>query len=80
MIDHPAATLPARSPPRPGTRPTREMTVVFDAGQNQQANFAHLAGTGLHYIGSVPTSDCPDLLALPATDAHASSTPTGSPA
>ena len=42
------------------------MTVVFDAGQNSEANFAHLAGTGLHYIGSVPASDCPDLTALPA--------------
>jgi transposase len=44
-----------------------EMTVVFDAGQNSQDNFAHLAGTGLHWIGSVPASDCPDLTALPAT-------------
>ena len=44
-----------------------EMTVVFDAGQNSEANFAHLAGSGLHYIGSVPASDCPDLTALPAS-------------
>ena len=44
-----------------------DMTVVFDAGQNTEANFAHLAGTGLHYIGSVPASDCPDLTALPVT-------------
>ena len=43
------------------------MTVVFDAGQNSEANFAHLAGAGLHYIGSVPASDCPDLTALPAS-------------
>jgi transposase len=43
-----------------------DMTVVFDAGQNSQDNFAHLAGTNLHYIGSVPASDCPDLTALPA--------------
>jgi transposase len=43
-----------------------DMTVVFDAGQNSGDNFAHLAGTGLHYIGSVPASDCPDLTALPA--------------
>ena len=53
-----AAGLPAGDP---------EMTVVFDAGQNSEANFAHLAGTGLHYIGSVPASDCPDLTALPAS-------------
>jgi transposase len=44
-----------------------EMTVVFDAGQNSEANFGHLASTGLHYVGSVPASDCPDLLALPAS-------------
>ena len=43
-----------------------EMTVVFDAGQNSDANFALLAGTGLRYVGSVPASDCRDLLALPA--------------
>jgi transposase len=47
-----------------------EMTVVFDAGQNSEANFAVLAGTGLRYVGSVPASDCRDLLALPA-DARA---------
>ena len=47
--------------------PGTDMTVVFDAGQNSDANFADLAGTGLHYIGSVPASDCPDLLALPAS-------------
>src|SRR6266511_3111969 len=44
-----------------------EMTVVFDAGQNSQDNFAHLAATGLHYVGSVPSNDCPDLTALPAS-------------
>src|SRR5271165_3382455 len=44
-----------------------DMTVVFDAGQNSEANFAHLAGAGLRYIGSVPASDCPDLTALPAS-------------
>ena len=47
--------------------PAAGMTVVFDAGQNSEANFAHLAATGLHYIGSVPASDCPDLTALPAS-------------
>ena len=44
-----------------------DMTVVFNAGQNSEDNFAFLAGTGLHYIGSVPASDCPDLTALPAS-------------
>src|SRR6266498_3827920 len=44
-----------------------DMTVVFDAGQNSQDNFAHLAATVLRYVGSVPASDCPDLTALPAS-------------
>jgi len=44
-----------------------DMTVVFDAGQNSKDSFAHLAGSELHYIGSVPASDCPDLTALPAS-------------
>lgn len=47
-----------------------EVTVVFDAGQNSVANFAHLAATGLGFVGSVPPSDCPDLLAVPATNRH----------
>ena len=46
---------------------TADMTVVFDAGQNSEDNFAHLTRAGLHYIGSVPAVDCPDLTALPAT-------------
>jgi hypothetical protein len=50
-----------------GTAPAADMTVVFDAGQNSQDNFAYLAGTNLHYIGSVPASDCPDLTSLPAS-------------
>ncbi len=49
-----------------GTDAPVEMTVVFDAGQNSAGNFAHLAETGLRYVGSVPPSDVPDLLALPA--------------
>jgi len=43
-----------------------ELTVVFDAGQNSAANFAHLAEVGLHFVGSLPPSDHPDLLAVPA--------------
>jgi transposase len=42
-------------------------TVVFDAGQNSEANFAHLASSGLHFVGSLPPSDFPGLLALPAS-------------
>ncbi len=44
-----------------------QMTVVFDAGQNSEDNFARLAATGLRYVGSVPASDCPELTALPAS-------------
>jgi len=50
--------------------PGTDMTVVFDAGQNSDANFADLAATRLHYVGSVPASDCPDLLALLALPAR----------
>jgi transposase len=45
---------------------TADMTVAFDAGQNSEDNLAWFAQTGTHYVGSVPASDCPDLLALPA--------------
>lgn len=45
-----------------------ELTVVFDAGQNSVANFEHLIDAGLAFVGSIPPSDVPDLLALPATD------------
>lgn len=41
-------------------------TVVFDAGQNSAANFAHLAESGLHFVGSLPPSDFPDLLTVQA--------------
>ncbi|MCA1707528.1 MAG: IS1634 family transposase [Actinobacteria bacterium] len=44
-----------------------ELTVVFDAGQNSEANFTELTGQGLHYVGSVPPCDQPALLAIPRT-------------
>ena len=47
---------------------TPEITVVFDAGQNSRSNFAHLDTAGLGFVGSVPPSDCPDLLAHPARE------------
>jgi transposase len=53
-----AAGVPSAAP---------DVTVVFDAGQNSKDNFKHLAGAGLHWIGSVPASGCPDLIALPAS-------------
>jgi transposase len=68
----PTSSDPTNSEHAPASTPNvAEMTVVFDAGQNSVANFAHLAQTGLHFVGSMPPSDCSDLLARPATDRHA---------
>ena len=44
----------------------QDLTVVFDAGQNSADNFTHLADVGLHFVGSLPPSDYPELLAIPA--------------
>jgi transposase len=49
---------------------TARPTVVFDAGQNSADNFAHLTSAGLHYVGSLPPSSFPDLLAVPARRRH----------
>jgi transposase len=62
-----AIAAAAGCPPAGSRGGAADMTVVFDAGQNSGDNFACLAATGLHYVGSVPASDCPDLTALPAT-------------
>jgi transposase len=43
-------------------------TLTFDAGQNSELNFTRLDALGLHFVGSVPPSDYPGLLARPATD------------
>ena len=43
-----------------------QLTVAFDAGQNSASNFAHLVEVGLHFVGSLPPSEHPDLLAVPA--------------
>jgi transposase len=64
--DDPALTT---TTPPPRTTPP-QVTVVFDAGQNSAANLAHLDAAGLGFVGSIPPSDCPDLLARPATDRH----------
>ena len=62
-----AIAAAAGCPPAGSQDGAEDMTVVFDAGQNSEDNFAYLAGTGLHYVGSVPASDCPDLTGLPAS-------------
>src|SRR6266566_4777840 len=42
-----------------------ELTVTFDAGNDSAANQDHLAGLGLHFVGSLVVSQHPDLLAIP---------------
>ena len=39
------------------------LTLVYDAGQNSGDNYKTLGGTQLHFVGSLPPSDHPDLLA-----------------
>src|SRR5260370_21280251 len=41
-----------------GAQPAADMTVVFDAGQNSEGNFAHPAGTDVHSVRSSPPSHC----------------------
>jgi transposase len=40
------------------------LTLVFDAGQNSAANAELIGDTALHFVGSLPPSDHPDLLAV----------------
>jgi transposase len=44
------------------------LTVVYDAGQNSHDNHAMVEETGLGFVGSLPPSEHPDLLAVPRTD------------
>ena len=41
------------------------LTLVYDAGQNSADNYETLDATLLHFVGSLPPSDHPDLLAVP---------------
>lgn len=43
-----------------------ELTLVFDAGQNSADNIELFDDSPLHFVGSLPPSDHPDLLAVPA--------------
>lgn len=47
---------------------TAGLSVVFDAGQNSAANFGHLQDKNLHFVGSLPPSDHPELLAIDPGD------------
>lgn len=44
-----------------------DLTLVYDAGQDSAANQALIEGTALHFVGSLPPSDFPELLAVPAS-------------
>lgn len=41
------------------------LTLVFDAGQNSADNIALFSDAPFHFVGSLPPSDHPDLLAVP---------------
>jgi transposase len=43
-----------------------ELTLVFDAGQNSEDNIELFDDAPFHFVGSLPPSDHPDLLAVPA--------------
>jgi transposase len=43
-----------------------QLTLVYDAGQNSQDNAELIEGSPLHFVGSLPPSDHPDLLAIPS--------------
>ena len=42
-----------------------ELTLVYDAGQDSQSNQQLIEDSPLHFVGSLPPSDHPDLLAVP---------------
>lgn len=41
------------------------LTVVYDAGQNSSTNHEQVEATGIGFVGSLPPSDHPNLLAVP---------------
>jgi transposase len=43
------------------------LTVVYDAGQNSHDNHAVVEASGIGFVGSLPPSDHPDLMAIPAS-------------
>lgn len=47
--------------------PDAELTLVYDAGQDSEDNQEKVATSPLHFVGSLPPSDHPELLAVPAS-------------
>jgi len=48
------------------TAQVESLTLVYDAGQNSRDNHTLIEDTGLGFVGSLPPSDHPGLLAIPA--------------
>jgi transposase len=70
LFDTHADPGPADGGGDPNSNAPARPTVVFNAGQNSADNFAHLTQVGLRYVGSLPPSSFPDLLAVPARRRH----------
>ena len=45
---------------------SNDLTLVYDAGQDSEANQAHIEASPLHFVGSLPPSDFAELLAVNA--------------
>jgi transposase len=49
------------------TEQVESLTMVYDAGQNSHDNHDLIEDAGIGFVGSLPPSDHPDLLAIPRT-------------
>ena len=63
MVEELVARFEALIPEETGLGIER-LTLVYDAGQNSDANYQLLDGAPLSFVGSLPPSDHPDLLAV----------------
>jgi transposase len=63
MVSELVARFEALSPEETGPESER-LTLVYDAGQNSEDNYTLLDGSPLSFVGSLPPSDHPDLLAI----------------
>jgi transposase len=64
MVNELAARFKALTDDEGGHRADR-LTLVFDAGQNSEDNYWLMEDSPFHFVGSLPPSDHPDLLAVP---------------
>jgi len=63
MVTELAARFKTLLGDQPGDHADR-LTLVFDAGQNSEDNFELFEDSPFHFVGSLPPSDHPDLLAV----------------